>query len=210
MIRWLLLLALVLWLAVVVMLLAGYARAAEPTQVTTALVCAVQHVIRWKDEPWTDRECEVQAQAFTASGQRWGFNPLQLLAMDIIESDMRPNVQREDRGALDVGEMAVRCKLGPDGKCTNRPVKGLTPAQLMDPATNIDMGARILRELHGGSTLGYNGGPNAREHGYSEKVAAIMAALGGVKVLVKGATMRKRVEQIARGVKYIIPQRKAG
>ena len=201
MIRWLLLLALALWLAVVVLLLAGYAQAAESTQVTPALVCAVQHAIRWKDDPWSDAICEKHAWAFATSGQRWGFDPLQLLAMDIIESDMRPNVQREDRSALDVGEMAVRCKLGPDGKCTNKPVKGLTPAQLMDPVTNIDMGARILRELHGGSTLGYNGGPNAREHGYSGKVAAIMAALGGVKVLVKGATMRKRVEQIARAVR---------
>ena len=250
MIRWLLLLALAVLLAVEALLLVRYAQAQEsfkltpgtvnpvdyistapgagrspkqdanlsganeratsagvgsyPAQVTPALVCAVQHAIRWRDEPWSERLCESQAQSFTTSGERWGFDPLQLFAMAIIESDLRLMVIRFDRGGMDIGEMAVRCKVSQDvmrTRCMNKPVKGLTPAQVMQPWRNIEKGAEILATLHAGSLTGYNGGPNAREHGYSGKVAAIMAALGGVKVLVKGATRRKRVEQIARAVR---------
>ena len=98
------------------------------------------------------------------------------------------------------GLIAIRCKLGTDGRCTNKPVRGMTPAQLMRPAINVDMGARILATLHHGSLAGYNGGPNAREHGYPEKVAAIMAALGGVEVRVSGKRMRKLVRQIVAAV----------
>ena len=262
MIRWLVLLALALWLAVVVLLLAGYARAqgmcqrgrsmdewpggwppesafipwihigdvhpgesilldekfrpikptvvpawavpvghSHPVQVTPALVCAVQHAIRWKDEPWSERVCEAQSESFSTSGERWGFDPLQLFAMAIIESDLRLMVVREDRGALDIGEMAVRCKLGTDGRCTNKPVNGLTPGEVMRPWRNIEKGAEILATLHAGSLVGYNGGPNAREHGYPAKVAATMAALGGVEVRVKGARRRKLVAQITGAVR---------
>jgi hypothetical protein len=192
---------------------------AQPVQVTPSLVCAAQHAIRWQDPAWTEQQCEARAREFTASGQRWGFAPVQLLAMSIVESDMRPTAARLDRGAVDVGLMAVRChfkRIIPmatsDGKqpndarnipknipsptCTNKPVRGLTVTQLQRPAANIDMGARILATLHRGNLAKYNGGPNAREHGYPEKVGAIMAALSGVEVRVSGKRMRKLVRQI--------------
>lgn len=174
---------------------------ADPPTVTGDLVCGVQHAIRWQDPAWTERECEAQAQAFVTSGERWGFKPVLLFAMAIVESDMRPKAMREDRGAFDVGEMAVRCKLGRDVRCTNKPVKGMTPARLMDPTVNIDVGAQILATLHGGSLVGYNGGPNAREHGYPAKVGAIMSALGGVEIRVKGHRMRELVKRIVSAVK---------
>ena len=208
----------------------GYAAldAAEPVAVTPALVCSVQHAIRWKDAAWTDNQCAARAREFTASGKRWGFRPAQLLAMSIAESDLRPSAVRNDRGALDVGLMAVRCVLNrnipstasvgkqsndarnipknipaPNCTCANKPVRGLTPAQLMRPATNIDKGAEILATLHHGSLASYNGGPNAREHGYPEKVAAIMAALGGVELKVSGKRMRELVKRIARAQRTI-------
>jgi len=183
------------------------ASAAEPTLLTPAKVCSVQHAIRWKAAPWTDQQCEARAREFSASGVRWGFDPSQLLAMAIVESDLRTHALRDngngDRPAVDVGLMAVRCLLSPDvsrDKCRNRPVRGMDIPQLMLPATNIDMGARILSTLHHGSLAGYNGGPSPREHGYPEKVWAIMAALGGVEVRVKGKRMRKLVHQIVSAV----------
>ena len=178
------------------------AQPAEPVAVTPALVCSVQHAIRWKDAAWTDQQCAARAREFTASGKRWGFKPAQLFAMAINESDLRTEARRIDRGAVDVGLMAVRCHQAPapDYRCTNKPVRGLYVPQLMRPATNIDMGARILETLHHGSMAGYNGGPNAREHGYPEKVAAIMAALGGVEMRVSGKRMRKLVRTISEAV----------
>ena len=176
---------------------------AQPIVVTPALVCSVQHAIRWKDAAWTDQQCAAIARDFTVSGKRWGFPSAQLFAMSINESDLRFKAVRNDRGALDCGGMAVRCKLGPGGRCTNKPVSGLTPAQLMRPATNIDKGAEILATLHHGSLAKYNGGPNAREHGYPEKVAAIMAAQGGVEMRVSGKRMRELVKRIARSQRTI-------
>ena len=177
------------------------AREAAPPPVTAALVCAVQHAICWQEDEWTEPQCQARARDFDASGKRWGFAPTQLFAMAINESDLRTKAIRQDRGALDIGLMAVRCKVGPGGRCVNKPVKGLTPAHLMRPALNIDKGAEILATLHGGSLSGYNGGPNAREHGYPEKVAAIMSALGGVEVRVKGKRMRELVKRIARAAR---------
>ena len=190
----------------------GYAAldSAQPVAVTPALVCSVQHAIRYKDAAWTDQQCAARSREFTASGKRWGFEPAQLLAMSIAESDLRANALRDngngDRPAVDVGLMAVRCLLSPDvvrDKCRNRPVRGMSIPQLMRPATNIYKGAEILATLHHGSLASYNGGPNAREHGYPEKVAAIMAALGGVELKVSGKRMRELVKRIARAQRTI-------
>jgi soluble lytic murein transglycosylase-like protein len=194
------------WLAVLVglfLVCAVTPRCAHGEElVTPSLVCATQHAIRWRDAAWTERQCEARAREFVASGKRWSFEPAQLFAMAINESDLRTEAMSVDRGAVDVGLMAVRCKRAPspDWRCTNKPVRGLYVAQLMRPAVNIDMGARILATLHHGSLASYNGGPNAREHGYPEKVGAIMAALGGVEVRVSGKRMRKLVRQIVAAV----------
>jgi hypothetical protein len=71
----------------------------------------------------------------------------------------------------------------------------------MRPAVNIEKGAEILATLHGGDLASYNGGPHAREHGYPEKIRAILSALVGVEVKVKGRRMRELVRRIARVVR---------
>jgi hypothetical protein len=172
----------------------------EPA-INPAMVCRVQHAILWQEQPWTPQACEARADDFTASGHHWGFPARVLFAIAINESDLRTKVARPDRGALDLGLMAVRCKVGQDGHCTNKPVKGLTPAQVMRPAVNIEKGAEILATLHGGDLASYNGGPHAREHGYPEKIRAILSALVGVEVKVKGRRMRELVRRIARVVR---------
>ena len=91
------------WMAVLVLLFLACAiqprcaHAAEPVAVTPALVCSVQHAIRWKDAAWTDQQCAARAREFTASGKRWGFKPAQLFAMAINESDLRTEARRIDR-----------------------------------------------------------------------------------------------------------------
>ena len=172
----------------------------EPA-INPALVCRVQRAIRWQEEPWTAKQCEDQAFYFGEAGDHWNLSPAVLFAIAINESDLRTKVVRPDRGALDLGLMAVRCKVGPLGRCTNKPVKGLTPAQVMRPAVNIEKGAEILATLHGGDLASYNGGPHAREHGYPEKIRAILSALVGVEVKVKGRRMRELVRRIARVVR---------
>jgi Transglycosylase SLT domain len=166
--------------------------------INPALVCRVQHAILWQEPPWTARECEARAFDFAGAADHWDLSPAVLFAIAINESDLRTKVARPDRGALDLGLMAVRCRLGPDGRCTNKPVKEMTPAQVMRPAVNIEKGAEILATLHAGNLASYNGGPNAREHGYPDKIRAILAALVGVEGRVKGKRLRELVRRIAR------------
>lgn len=168
-------------------------------QVTPALLVAVQGAIRWREAAWTAEECRARARDFTDAGKHWGFAPAQLLAIAIDESDLRTKVARPDRGALDLGLMAVRCRVGADGRCSNKPVRGMTPAQVMRPGTNIEMGARILATLHGGDLASYNTG-RAGGTRYPQKVGAILAALGGVEVRVKGQRLRTLVRRIVAAV----------
>ena len=177
------------------------ADAVAPTgpDVTAGLICSAQHVVRWREAAWTATECQARARDFADAGQRWGFAPRLLLAMSINESDLRTKVARPDRGALDLGLMAVRCKLGSDGRCTNKPVKGMTPAQVMRPATNISKGAEILATLHGGNLASYNSGHKG-DLRYPTKVSAILSALGGVEVRVRGVRLRTLVRRIVAAV----------
>ena len=166
--------------------------------VTAELLCSVQNSIRWREAAWTTVECQARARDFADAGRR-GFPPAQLLAIAINESDLRVKVVRPDRGALDLGLMAVRCRLGTDGRCTNKPVRGMMPAQVMRPATNIEKGAEILATLHGGNLASYNSGHPGGAR-YPTKVAAIISALGGVEVRVCGVRFRMLVRKIVAAV----------
>jgi len=176
------------------------ADAVAPTgpDVTAELLCSVQNSIRWREAAWTTVECQARARDFADAG-RWGFPPAQLLAIAINESDLRVKVVRPDRGALDLGLMAVRCRLGTDGRCTNKPVRGMMPAQVMRPATNIEKGAEILATLHGGNLASYNSGHKG-DLRYPTKVSAILSALGGVEVRVCGVRFRMLVRKIVAAV----------
>ena len=177
------------------------ADAVAPTgpDVTAGLICSAQHVVRWREAAWTAAECQARARDFADAGQRWGFAPGQLLAMSIAESDMRVRAQRVVGNALDEGLMGVRCVMGLHFHCTNFPVRGLTAKQLLEPRRNIEAGTRILAELHHGSLSGYNGDKTGGDR-YPKKIAAILAALGGVEVKVKGARLRTLVRKIVAAV----------
>lgn len=150
------------------------------------LVCRVQHAIRWLDEPWTKEQCFARAMDFAGEADHWNLDPLMLFALAIHESTLQPKAFHQDNGAVDVGLMGVRCRLGNNGKCTNLPVKGLTPAKLMEPSRNIQAGVWILVNLHKGDLASYNGGPHPRDSShYLEKNSAILSALGGINVLAK-------------------------
>jgi soluble lytic murein transglycosylase-like protein len=173
---------------------AGGAAATSPE-----VVCAVQHAVRWREAAWTERECRDRARDFADAGRRWGFSPTQLAAMSLAESDFRVRAWRVDGSALDEGLMGVRCVVGRLGRCTNWPVRGLTPRQLLEPRRNIMAGTQILADLHHGDVAGYNGDHSGTDR-YPRKVAAIAAALGGVEVRVRGRRLRELVRKIAAAV----------
>ena len=176
---------------------------AQPLQsvpiVTAALLCEVQRAVRRREAAWTAQECQDRARDFENSGQSWVFPPAQLVAMSLAESDLRTRAQRVSGRAVDLGLMAVRCVLGKHGRCANWPVRGMTPRQLLEPRRNIEAGAQILATLHHGDLVGYNGDHSGGDR-YPRKIAAIMAALGGVEVRVTGTRLRKLVRQIVEAV----------
>jgi hypothetical protein len=167
-------------------------------QVTAAKVCAVQGAIRWRVPAFTQATCERVAKSLNATR-----DPILTLAIAINESDLRPHIATQAApGTWDVGLMGIRCHLE-HGRCQNAEVKWQTLDILMDPATNIEVGARILeskRASHGEAFLrGYNGGTKGTA--YADRIGAIVAALGGEAVRVKGKRMRELVRKIVGAIR---------
>jgi hypothetical protein len=176
------------------------AAAADEVAVTPALVATVQNAVRWRAPAW-DRQT-VKAVTAAVNDTR---EPATILAMAVLESDMRPLAvakrRRPSDGAavVDVGLCGVACVLGPGGRCTNQPVRGLTVDELKDPRRNVLAAARVLqrkRAVLGRRALaGYNDDPDGSNR-YSASVRAIVAAFAGV---VEVARVRKRrVRELAR------------
>ena len=92
--------------------------------------------------------------------------------------------------------MGIRCITSDRCKCLNGHARGFTVARLQEPTTNIAVGTAILVAKK--SLQRYNGGTH--DHGYATRIGAIMAALQGVKVRVKGKRTRNLVTKIAEAV----------
>lgn len=186
-------------------------------KVIPSLLCETQHAIRWRDRKWTPNECMSRAKEYTTTATKWHLDPQLLVGLSINESDLRTKALRVSHGAVDCGLMAVRCKLGNNGKCKNFPVRGFTPAQLLKPSLNIEKGAEILVTLHGGNLQSYNGSKNDKDYGYTNKIAVILVALRGGQIqyhhkkmfllekgkelLVKGVRLRDLVNKIVIAVR---------
>jgi hypothetical protein len=190
----------VLGIAVVVLTLPSPAAAADDIAVTPALVATVQNAIRWRVPAWERDVVDEVASAVNETRE-----PATLLAMAVLESDMRPRAlakrRRPSDGAtvVDVGLCGVACVLGPDGRCTNEPVRGLTTAKLQDPILNVLAAAQVLehkRAVLGRRALGGYNGDRDGSNRYGESVRAIVAAFGGVVDVAK--VKKRRIRELAR------------
>jgi hypothetical protein len=115
----------------------------------TATVCAVKDRVRWRTSAWKPAFCERIAHAVLDSSKRYAVPPSLLLAVMINESDMNENAFRTTVKsgriyAKDGGLMGIRCIVDGHGRCVNGNVRGLPWKDVMDPVTNIDIGAREL------------------------------------------------------------------
>lgn len=112
-------------------------------------ICSVKQKIRWMTPAWTPTECERIANAVESSSKRHDLSPTLLLAIMINESDMnekafRLTVRAGKVYAKDGGLMAIRCVLDHKDHCVNGNVRGMAWKDIMDPVTNIEVGAREL------------------------------------------------------------------
>lgn len=124
----------------------------------TNTICAVKEKIRWQTPAWTPSQCRKVADAVAASAKKYDLSPTLLLAVMINESDMNEKASRSYLRdgkvyAKDGGLMALRCLVDDKDRCTNGDVKGLAWKQLMDPATNIELGAKTLAHYRDGGAF---------------------------------------------------------
>jgi hypothetical protein len=118
-------------------------------------ICSVKEKIRWQTPAWTPSQCRKVADAVQTSAKRYDLSPTLLLAVMINESDMNEKASRSYTRegkvfAKDGGLMAIRCLVDSHDRCTNGNVKGMAWKDLMDPATNIELGAHELAHYRDG------------------------------------------------------------
>jgi hypothetical protein len=128
---------------------AGGASEGLDTGCLSRTICAIKQKIRWQAPAWTSAQCQTIATAVQTSAKRHDISPTLLLAIMISESDMNEKAARVTmRGnriyAKDSGLMAIRCILDRRNRCLNGNVRGMKLTEVMNPTTNIDLGAREL------------------------------------------------------------------
>lgn len=121
-----------------------------------ATICRIKNRMFTGSRDWTPQYCETIAAGVLASARKHDLNPALLLAVMINESDLNEKAfaEHERDGRLyakDSGLMGIRCVVDDQGKCTNGGVKGRTWKSVMDPLTNIELGARELARYRDGA-----------------------------------------------------------
>jgi hypothetical protein len=118
-------------------------------------ICSIKDRVRWRSAAWKPQFCQKIAHAVLQSSQHHQVPPALLLAVMINESDMnettfRTTVRNGAIYAKDGGLMGIRCIVDKQGRCTNAHVRGMLWKEVMDPATNIELGARELAHYRDG------------------------------------------------------------
>jgi hypothetical protein len=112
-------------------------------------ICSVKQKIRWQTPAWNPSQCQRIANAVSSSAKRHDLSPTLMLAVMINESDMNEKAMRVYLRAgkvyaKDGGLMAIRCIVDKKDHCVNGNVRGMAWKDIMDPVTNIEVGAREL------------------------------------------------------------------
>lgn len=190
-------------------------------KVTPELVATVQKAIRRKAPRWSQDRAAAVAKAMNETPV-----PALMLAISVLESDLRPSVIAWHGHVADVGLMGVRCVLGPGssvtarefrsrsagtltarretavpaGRCQVGPARGFTLRQLQDPVRNIKIAGQLLerkRKSLGSAYLrGYHGSSNPRDP-YASWVEAVIRSFGGCEVKVEYRRVRGLIRKIA-------------
>jgi hypothetical protein len=137
------------------------AKTAPPVPTESCLadtICEVKDRVRWRTPAWKPTYCARIAHAVHESAQRYDIPPSLILAVMINESDMdekavRTTMKNGTVYAKDGGLMGIRCIVDKQGRCVNGHVRGINWKEVMDPVTNIDIGARELAHWRDGGGI---------------------------------------------------------
>jgi hypothetical protein len=128
----------------------------EPCLANT--ICEVKDRVRWRTPAWKPAYCSQIAHAVHESSERYDIPASLILAVMINESDMdekavRTTMKHGTLYAKDGGLMGIRCILDRQGRCINGHVRGMHWKNVMDPVTNIGIGARELAHWRDGGGI---------------------------------------------------------
>lgn len=123
-----------------------------------ATICELKDRVRWRTAAWKPAFCDRIANAVLDSSKRYEIPASLILAVMINESDMNESAFRTTMKdgrlyAKDGGLMGIRCIVDKHGRCTNGNVRGRSLAEVMNPVSNIDMGARELAHWRDGGGI---------------------------------------------------------
>jgi hypothetical protein len=152
-------------------------------QCLASTLCSIKEHVRWRTPAWTPEFCGEIAGAVTSAARKYELSPTLLLAVMMNESDLNENAaQVTMRGdkvyAKDSGLMGVRCVIDRRGRCANGNVRGVPWKTLMQPLTNIEIGARELASW--------------RTHGVSRVTVRVRDASGALVVREKKVRCQHR------------------
>jgi hypothetical protein len=121
-------------------------------------ICEVKDRVRWRTPAWKPAYCARIAHGVHESSQRYDIPASLILAVMINESDMdekavRTTMRNGSVYAKDGGLMGIRCIVDKQGRCVNGHVRGMNWKEVMDPVTNIDIGARELAHWRDGGGI---------------------------------------------------------
>jgi hypothetical protein len=124
-------------------------RAVPPEPCLASTICSLKDRVRWGTPAWSPSFCHRIAKGVLESAKRNDVSPSLLLAVMVNESDMNEKaapvtIKNGTIYAKDSGLMGIRCVLDKRGHCGNGYVRGLAWKSVMDPLTNIELGAREL------------------------------------------------------------------
>jgi hypothetical protein len=131
--------------------------AVPPEPCLASTICSLKERVRWHKAAWSPEFCHRIAQGVLDSSKRNDVSPSLLLAVMVNESDLdehaAPVTMKNGKlYAKDSGLMGIRCVLK-NGWCTNAYVRGMSWRKVMDPLTNIELGARELARWRKGGGI---------------------------------------------------------
>jgi hypothetical protein len=112
-------------------------------------LCSLKEEVRFRAAAWSPATCEKMARAVLTASAKYRLSPALILGVMLNESDLDENVRTPYRKggvvyATDSGLMGIRCVFDRQGRCGNGHVRGMLPSEVIDPATNIALGAQEL------------------------------------------------------------------
>ncbi len=143
--------------------IAQLAHAPEPSKTDApSETCLAETICSYRNLPprskpyWTLDFCGRVARQLLDSSARHDLPVSLLLATMITESDLNDRavnttILRQGGMAKDSGLMGIRCVLDKTGHCANGYVRGLAWKRVMDPMTNIELGAAELARWRDGA-----------------------------------------------------------